>query len=132
MVIKKNSTTKDLAYYLNLPWTYTIENDVDEKGKHIFVIRVNELPGVVTDNYKIEQGIKDLKKEVMPAVFQMYISNGQEIPEPVDETKFQGNIAYRTTPRKHYLIAREAQKNKQSLSQIIDALIDLGLAASKK
>ena len=38
-------TKKKLDYYLNLKWSYTIEED-DVEGKRIFIIRVNELPGV--------------------------------------------------------------------------------------
>jgi len=133
MVTKKsNAILKNIDYYINLPWTYTIENDVDENGKHVFVIRVNELPGVVTDNYSIEEGIKDIKTEIMPALFEMYIQDNEEIPEPINETEFQGEIIYRTTPKKHYLIAREAQKRQQSLSQVIDNLIDVALSSSKK
>jgi len=36
MVTKKISKIikKDVNYYLKLLWTYTIESDVDENGKH--------------------------------------------------------------------------------------------------
>lgn len=85
MITKNNTKIKNIDYYLGLPWTYTIENDVDENGKHLFVIRVNELPGVVTDAYTIDEGVRVLKEEVMPVVFVMYRKDGEEIPEPTKE-----------------------------------------------
>ena len=122
---------KTLDYYLNLPWTYTIEQALDEHDKKIYVIRVNELPGAVTDAPTVEKAMK-LIKEVMMISFEMYMESGDEIPEPIDESKYKGNIAYRTDSRRHYLIAREAQKKKQSLSQVIDSLIDSAQVLLKK
>lgn len=52
---------------------------------------------------------------------------GEDIPEPVNEENFKGNIAYRTTSRRYYLISKEAQKKEQSLSQVIDNLVDAAL-----
>ena len=54
-------------------------------------------------------------------------ANDEEIPEPVDETKYKGNISYRTTGKRHYLIAKEAQKRGLSLSEAIDNCIDTSL-----
>ncbi len=45
---------------------------------------------------------------------------------------FKGNIAYRTTPERHYRIAREAEKRNLSLSQFIDGSIDSDLRKRKK
>jgi predicted RNase H-like HicB family nuclease len=114
----------DFSYYLDLPWTYTIEQAQDENNNKIYIVRVNELPGVVTDAPTIEEAMK-LIKEAMSLAFEMYLESGEEIPEPIKESHFKGNIAYRTTSRRHYLIAREAQKRNLSLSQLIDTLIDV-------
>ena len=122
---------KGLDYYLNLPWTYTIEQTLDEHDKKIYIIRVNELPGAATDAPTVEKAMK-LIQEVMLISFQMYMESGDEIPEPIDESKYKGNIAYRTDSRRHYLIAREAQKTKRSLSQVIDSLIDSAQGLLKK
>lgn len=130
--MKNNKHTyKSIQYYLNLPWTYTIEQALDENDKKIYVIKVNELPGAVTDAPTIEKAMK-LIQEVMKISFEMYMESGDEIPEPIDEKKYKGNIAYRTDSRRHYFIAREAQKKKQSLSQVIDSLIDSAQILLKK
>lgn len=114
---------KSVQYYLNLPWTYTVEQSRDENKNKIYIVRVNELPGICTDAPSLDEAM-DLIKEPMVAAFEFYIENGEEIPEPVKEEDFKGNIAYRTTSRRHYLISKEAQKRDQSLSQVIDSLVD--------
>jgi predicted RNase H-like HicB family nuclease len=114
---------KNLDYYLNLPWTYTIEQARDEDKNKIYIVRVNELPGICTDATSLDEAM-ELIKEPMRAAFEFYMENGENIPEPVKEEDFKGNIAYRTTSKRHYLISKEAQRKEQSLSQIIDGLVD--------
>jgi len=116
---------KGLAYYLNLPWTYTIET-TKENEQTIYIICVNELPGVCTDSTTIDEAMT-LIKEAMTATFQLYLENNEEIPEPIDKEQFKGNIAYRTNSKRHYLIARAAQRKASSLSKIIDECIDIAL-----
>ena len=128
MGIKKQY--KKLSYYFNLPWTYTVEQAKDENNKKIYVVRVNELPGICTDAHSVDQAM-ELIKEPMLAAFEFYMENGEDIPEPINEKDFKGKIAYRTTSQRHYLISKEAQKREQSLSQVIDNLVDT-LIASKR
>jgi len=116
---------KTLDYYLNLPWTYTVETAKDE-DQTIYIICVNELPCICTDAPTIDEAMK-LIKEAMTGLFTMYLEKGEKIPEPIDEDQYKGNIAYRTTSRRHYLIAREAQKKNASLSKVIDEFIDAAL-----
>jgi predicted RNase H-like HicB family nuclease len=127
MVTKKK--TKDIAYYLNLPWTYTIETDIEDE-KRVYVVHVNELPGVATDAPTIEKAMI-LIKDAMEGVFEMYLENGEEIPEPTQLEQFKGNIAYRTSSIRHYQLTKEAQKTNQSLSQFIDHCIDTALQKLK-
>lgn len=114
---------KDIKYYLNLPWTYTVETGHDENNNFIYIIHVNELPGVCTDAPTINEAMEQIK-EVMTATFKLYIKQGDPIPEPIDEEQFKGNIAYRTSSKRHFLIAKEAQKKNASLSKTIDDIID--------
>lgn len=121
---KKNK--KDINYYLNLPWTYTIET-ATENGKILYIVHLNEIYGISTDAPSIEEGMK-LIKEAMTAAFEMYLEDNEEIPEPIKEENYKGKIAYRTTPKRHYFIAKEAKKRDLSLSQIIDQFIDKSVA----
>lgn len=91
MDIKKKKYKK-LDYYLNLPWTYTVECAKDENNNKIYIVRVNELPGICTDALSLDQAMI-LIKEPMIAAFEFYMENGEDIPEPVKEEDFKGNIA---------------------------------------
>ncbi|MDR3551175.1 MAG: type II toxin-antitoxin system HicB family antitoxin [Candidatus Babeliales bacterium] len=74
---------RDRHYYLNLPWTYTVELDKDNEGKKIYIISVNELPGIKTHAYTIDEAMEGIK-EPMEAMFELYMEMGKEIPEPCD------------------------------------------------
>ena len=119
MDTKKN---KNLKYYLNLPWSYTITT-TKEDGETLFIVRVNELPGVCTDAPTIQEAMS-LIKEAMTGAFELYMDNGQEIPEPVNPETYKGRIAYRTTSKRHARLAQEALAKNASLSVIIDECID--------
>lgn len=118
----KKKNKKNIEHYLNLPWSYTVET-TKEDGQILYIVCVNELPGVCTDAPTIDTAMK-LIREAMAAIFEFYLENNEEIPEPIDEKQYKGNIAYRTSSRRHHRIAREAQIRKSSLSNIIDECID--------
>jgi predicted RNase H-like HicB family nuclease len=118
-------TKKEINYYLNLNWSYTIEQET-EKGKHFFIIRVNELPGICTDAETIEEGMANIKEAIEAAVF-LYLENGKPVPEPIKKEDYKGNIAYRTTTERHYNIAKIAKQMHKSISKTIDEAIDIGL-----
>jgi len=116
---------KDVDYYLSLPWTYYIEEE-SHKGEKYYIIWVNELPGVVTDNVSLDKGMEEIK-EVIALAVEMYLEEGKEVPEPVDPKKFTGNIAYRTDSKRHYKIARIAKLRKKSISKMLDIIVDEAL-----
>ena len=78
MVSKNN----DLNYYLNLNWTYTVETSHDEIDNKIYIVCVNELPGVCTDAHSLEEAF-NLIKEAMIGAFKLYLKHGEEIPVPI-------------------------------------------------
>lgn len=116
---------KDLDYYLNLPWTYTIENE-SYKGKNYFVIYVNELPGICTDAEDLNEGIEEIKDAIACAV-EIYLERGEPVPEPINKEKFKGKILYRTDSQRHYNVAKLAKTMNKSISKTLDILIDTGL-----
>ncbi|MBY0529804.1 MAG: type II toxin-antitoxin system HicB family antitoxin [Rhabdochlamydiaceae bacterium] len=120
MVIKKN-----LKYYLGLNWSYTVEQS-SHAGKKFYIIRVNELPGVCTDATTIEKGLKNIR-EAIAATIELYLEQGDPIPEPVDKEKFKGNISYRTTSERHYFLAKLAQQKHVSMNKALDMVFDAGL-----
>lgn len=127
--MKKTKSEKSLEYYLNLPWTYTIEKEV-YKGSNFYVIRVNELPGICTDSESLDEGMGEIKKLIACAV-EIYHEKGEPVPEPIQREDFKGKILYRTNSERHYLIAKTAQRFHKSISKTLDALIDKGLEQLK-
>lgn len=117
-------TKKKLKHYLELDWSYTIEQR-SQKGKKIYVIRVNELPGVCTDAATIEKGMKGIR-DALTATIELYLEQGDPIPEPVKKEEFKGNIAYRTTSERHYFLAKLAQQRHVSMNKALDMIFDAG------
>ena len=71
-----------ISYYLDLPWTYTVEQATDENKKKIYIVRVNELPGICTDAPTFDEALK-LIKEPTQAAFEFFMEHNEDIPEPV-------------------------------------------------
>lgn len=118
-------TNKKLKYYLGLNWSYTVEQVV-HKGKKIYIIRVNELPGVCTDAKSIEEGMQNIQ-DALRATIELYLEQGDPIPEPIHKEAFKGKIAYRTTRERHYLLARLAQQKHISMNKALDIVFDVGI-----
>lgn len=116
---------KKLEYYLNLPWTYTIEKEI-HKGKSYYIIRVNELPGICTHHENLNKGMEEIKDAISCAV-EIYQEKGEPVPEPVDRSHYRGKILYRTGSERHYLIAKAAKLQHKSISGLLDFLVDSGL-----
>ncbi len=71
---------KNLEYYLNLPWTYSVESEEANEGT-IYIVRVNEWPRVVTDAPTTEEAMTEIK-EVLAFVIEGCLEKGRAIPEP--------------------------------------------------
>jgi predicted RNase H-like HicB family nuclease len=84
------ATKKDLKYYRGLKWSYTIEED-EHKGKTHYIVRVNELPSVVTDGETIEEAMTNIK-DAIAATIKLYLEQVDPVPEPIQKEKFKGNI----------------------------------------
>lgn len=121
----KKESKKDLNYYLKLNWSYTIEQDT-HKGKKFYIIRVNEIPGVCTDAPTVEKGMKGIKDALAGAI-ELFMEQGDTIPEPIKKDEFKGKIAYRTTSDRHYHLAKFAQQNHVSMNKALDMIFDAGI-----
>jgi len=111
---------KNLEYYLNLPWSYRFEwSDED----NCYVVSIAELKGCMS-----EGGTNPEATEMIQDALKSYITNslqyGDEIPEPLKPLDFKGKIPYRTTPDKHYRIAKRAKVLGISINALIDDAVD--------
>lgn len=116
---------KNLNYYLDLPWTYTIEKE-NCKGMSYYIIRVNELPGICTDAEDLNEGMVAIKEAIACAVA-IYQEKGIPVPEPIDKSQYKGNISYRTDSTRHFRITKAAKAMHMSLSKALDCIVDEGI-----
>lgn len=119
-------TKRQIEKYVNLPWSYTVEQ---ERG--YYIVYVNELPGVCTDGETIAEAMDNIE-EAIYATVELYLEQGKEIPQPIDKSKYKGNISYRTSPDRHYKIAKIASQQHRSMSKTLDMLVDEGYNSLRK
>jgi predicted RNase H-like HicB family nuclease len=115
---------KDLNYYLNLPWTYHIEWSEPD---NCFLGSIIELEINMTDGETVEQTFENLK-DALICYLETCMERNRNIPEPDKVRNFKGNIAYRTTPERHYKLAKKASILGKSISKVIDEAIDREIA----
>ena len=121
--------TKDLNYYLKLPYTIILEERDDGRGPYI-TARVMELPGCLSHGATPEEAardIQDAKREWLKS----NLEDGLPIPEPA---KFTGQYHLRMPPSLHQALALKSESEDVSLNQfMITALARaVGYAESPK
>jgi predicted RNase H-like HicB family nuclease len=110
---------KVIDYYPNLPWSYTIEQATDESNRTIYIVRVNELPDVVTDALSIEEAMESVKKALTLAL-EISLKSGEEIPKPM--AKASEECCYgRHIPNEETLQAMREAEQGIGLIQCTDA-----------
>lgn len=112
--------TKDLEYYMNLPYSYIVEwSDAD----NCYLGSIVELEKNMTCGDTPEEVIKNLK-EALEAYVNTSLANNMEIAEPIKLADFKGNITYRTTSAKHYRLAKTAKIKGVSINALIDQAVE--------
>lgn len=104
---------KDLAYYLGLPYTFTLIPDKEEGG---FVIKVNELPGCVSQGDSAEEAATRIK-EAMEAWIEAALRHADPIPEPTDD--FSGKFNVRVPKSVHKAVSEAAAREGVSLNLFV-------------
>ncbi len=111
---------KNLEYYLSLPYSYIVEWS-DDDG--CYLGSIVELERHMTCGDTPEEVIINLR-EALKAYVTTSLADGLEISEPLKMADFKGNITYRTTSEKHYLLAKTAKLQNTSINSLIDAAVD--------
>ncbi len=75
---------------------------------------------------KIMKGMKDIQ-QVIKGSIELYLEQGDEVPEPIRKEKFKGHISYRTTSERHYHLAKLAQQKHGSMNKALDMVFDAGI-----
>jgi antitoxin HicB len=110
----KQATKKDLAYYLALPYTYTLMPDPEEPG---FAIKINELPGCLSQGETAGEAMTRIR-EAMEAWLSVALEDGDPIPEPGDEG-FSGKFLVRVPKSVHASLTRRAKAEGVSLNLFV-------------
>ena len=66
-------------------------------------------------------------KEALRAAIKLYLKQGDLVPEPIDKKKFKGNISYRTSAERHYLLSKTFLKGMGLSAYIIKCIENANL-----
>lgn len=106
---------KEVKKYLDMPYSYIINQITDESGKY-FVARVLELDGLIGTGDTYEEAYADVK-EAMESYIETKIANKIEIPLPMDASDYSGKFIVRLPKTLHKLLSKRAKEEGVSLNQ---------------
>lgn len=110
------TASKNLDYYMELPYTVVIEPDEDNDGGTYYVSRILEIPDCMGDGDTPEEALESLvihKKMWL----EDQLERGYKIPEP--QQKFSGKFNVRVGPELHRKLSQKASMDKMSLNQFV-------------
>ena len=110
--------TKDLAYYLALP--YTIELAPDPDGG--WFVAVKELPGCMSQGDTEEEAL-EMIKEAMEGWIEVALEDGMKIPEPRNLDDYSGKFVVREPRSLPRELVKRAAEEGASLNQYINVLL---------
>ena len=103
---------------MNKPIKYKVDIQWDDRD-HIYIARVPELPGCVTDGKTIEIAAAHAQ-EAIAAYLASLDARGKPLPKPFSEKPFSGKIPLRIDPVLHRDLAYEAEQEGISLNRFIE------------
>ncbi len=115
--------TKDLAYYMDLPYRVEVVEDREEGG---FALRCPELPGCMTAAPTVEEGFRmmeDAKREWITAC----LEDGLPIPEPTRDEDYSGQFKLRLPRSLHRRLAQRSSEEGVSMNQYCVYLLSKGV-----
>jgi len=118
---------KDLEYYLNLNYPYTIEEE-EEDAEKVYVAEIPDLPGCGAQGNTLEEARKNLEKAKEIWIEESW-NRKLSIPEPSRD--YSGRILLRISPVLHGQLNKHARQAGLSLNQFIRNLLETRLDLSK-
>ncbi|WP_342419869.1 type II toxin-antitoxin system HicB family antitoxin [Paenibacillus sp. FSL H8-0168] len=110
-----NNQSKDLAYYMALPYTIQIRFMNDESGQY-FYASVAELDGCQSSGQTYSEAYESVR-EAMEGHLSVKLEFGDPIPEPVGEDQFSGKFNIRVPKSLHRQLSERAAAENVSLNQ---------------
>jgi predicted HicB family RNase H-like nuclease len=96
----------------------------------LYVSSVAEFPYLSADGATPEEALVELKGVVEEAV-DILSSEGKDIPVPLSQREYKGNISLRLSPEIHGLVVARARDEGCSLNQFLTSLIERNIYADK-
>jgi len=116
--------TKDLDYYMNLPYRVEIIEDKEEGG---YALHCPELPGCITCAETIEEGVR-MMEDAKRCWLKACLEDGVSIPEPAQLEKYSGQFKLRLPKSLHKLLAQKSSEEGVSMNQYCVYLLSKGLS----
>lgn len=130
--MKNKINKKDLDYYLNLKYKIEIYPFPEEDGGG-YEARIPQLGKKTFRGYgeTVAEALDHLEV-VKRDLFEMYLRDGVKIPEPEkEEERYSGRMLLRIPFYLHKELSDLAKKEDISLNQLLNHLIERGLASIK-
>ncbi|MEV2353616.1 toxin-antitoxin system HicB family antitoxin [Paenibacillus larvae] len=108
---------KDLAYYLELPYTIQIRPVKDESGSYYYAT-VAELDGCQSDGQTFAEAYENVR-EAMEGYLETKLEYGDPIPEPATVDQYSGKFNVRIPKTLHRQLAENAEREGISLNQYV-------------
>lgn len=112
MTKKDKMKEKDVAYYMDLPYSIIIRKD---PGGGYFA-KVSELEGCMTQGETYEEALKNIR-EAMELWIEDAVADGDPVPEPTADEEYSGKFVLRLPKSLHRKLAGNARKENISLNQ---------------
>lgn len=118
--------SKDLTYYLNLPYEIRIETDIDE-GKKVYYAYISELGrhacyGKGNTREEALSSLDEVKKDIIAS----YLEHNNPVPEPsapIEDILPRGKFVVRTNPIIHKRLLDQSRQMGISLNLLVNQLL---------
>lgn len=117
MNIMNTAEKSMLEKYLMKPYNIIIKPVADEAGNY-FSARVLEFDGCIAAGETKEEAYDNIY-EVLEGFIEDMIEEGEEVPEPIGDEHFSGNLRVRMPKSLHKNLSQAAKLEEVSLNQYI-------------
>jgi predicted RNase H-like HicB family nuclease len=117
--MKKTENTKNIEYYLSLPYTTVLKKDEDGD----ILARIEELDGCVSHGSDESEAISNLKA-MQTAWIEACLESGRPVPEPEPEEELPSGKYLQRIPRTlHLRLIRRAKREGVSLNALTTTML---------
>lgn len=113
--------TKDVNYYLGLPYTVHVRREQDDEYAG-WIAEILELPGCMTQADNNEE-LGEMILDAMRAWIETALEDGKTIPEPRQQDDYSGKFVVRVPKSLHRDLVVAAELEGVSLNQWINVLL---------